>query len=62
MCDPSDYAIGVLLGQHIDKKAHVIHYAVYTFNDAQINYTIIGIEFLATAFTFFQSGMLNLGF
>ena len=34
MSDPSDYAIGLVLGQHVDKKPHVIYYANHTSNDA----------------------------
>jgi len=52
MCDVSDYAIGVVLGQCVDKKAHVIYYASHTLNDAQLNYTMIEKEFLAMIFGF----------
>ena len=38
MCDASDYAIGAVLGQKIDKMFRVIYYASKTFNDAQENY------------------------
>eukprot|EP00257_Ricinus_communis_P014949 XP_015572748.1 uncharacterized protein LOC107260987 [Ricinus communis] len=34
MCDTSDYAIGVVLGQGVDKALHVIHYASKTLDDA----------------------------
>jgi hypothetical protein len=27
MCDTSDYVVGAVLGQHIDKLPHVIYYA-----------------------------------
>ena len=27
MCDASDFAIGVILGQHIDNRQHVIYYS-----------------------------------
>ena len=30
MCDASDYAIGAILGQRVDKKLNVIHYASKT--------------------------------
>jgi len=30
ICDASDYAIGIVLGQRKDKKAHVIYYASWT--------------------------------
>ena len=39
MCDASDYAIGVVLGQRVDKLPHVIFYASKTLNDAQLNYS-----------------------
>jgi hypothetical protein len=37
MCDASDYAVGPVLGQHVDKLPHVIYYASRTLNDAQFN-------------------------
>ena len=37
MCDASDYAIGAVLGQRVDKKLNVIHYASKT-HSAQRNY------------------------
>ena len=39
MCDASDFAIGVVLGQREDKKAFVIYYASKTLDSAQSNYT-----------------------
>ena len=27
MCDASDYVVGAVLGQRVDKKLNVIHYA-----------------------------------
>ena len=38
MCDASDFAVGVVLGQRIDKKLNVIHYASKTPDSAQRNY------------------------
>ena len=38
MCDASDYIVGVVLGQHKNKKFHAIHYASKVLNEAQINY------------------------
>jgi len=38
MCDASDYAVGVVLGQRKNKFFHAIHYASKVLNDAQINY------------------------
>ena len=40
MCDISDYAVGVVLGQRVDSKPHVIYYASHTLNEAQLNYTV----------------------
>ncbi|GJS90590.1 reverse transcriptase domain-containing protein [Tanacetum coccineum] len=39
MCDASDYAIGVVLGQRIEKHFRPIHYANKTMNEAETNYT-----------------------
>ena len=50
MCDSSDFAIGVVLGQRIDNKQHVIYYSNRTLNDAQMNYTTTEKEFLAVVF------------
>ena len=38
MCDASDYAVGAILGQRVDKKLNVIHYASKTLDSAQRNY------------------------
>ena len=35
MCDVSDYVIGVVLGQRIEKIFKAIYYASKTFNEAQ---------------------------
>jgi hypothetical protein len=50
MCDASDYAIGDILGQRIDKLLHVIYYASQTLNDAQLNYSTTENELLAVVF------------
>jgi len=50
MCDASDYAVGAILGQHIDKLSHVIYYVSRTLNDAQLNYSTIENELLAVVF------------
>jgi len=34
MCDAFDYVVGVVLGQRVDRKPHVIYYASYTLNEA----------------------------
>jgi len=50
MCNASDFAIGVVLRQHINNKQHVIYYSSRTLNVAQLNYTTIEKEFLAVVF------------
>ncbi|RVW38727.1 Retrovirus-related Pol polyprotein from transposon 17.6 [Vitis vinifera] len=50
MCDASDFAIGVVLGQREDGKPYVIYYASKTLNEAQRNYTTTEKKFLATVF------------
>ncbi|RVW31650.1 Retrovirus-related Pol polyprotein from transposon 17.6 [Vitis vinifera] len=50
MCDASDYAVGVILGQMEDGKPYVVYYASKTLNDAQKNYTTIENELLAVVF------------
>nr|GEX85265.1 reverse transcriptase domain-containing protein [Tanacetum cinerariifolium] len=52
MCDASDYAIGVVLGQRQDKHYRSIHYASKTMTEAESNYTITEKEMLAEEFTF----------
>nr|GEY00144.1 reverse transcriptase domain-containing protein [Tanacetum cinerariifolium] len=47
MCDASDYAIGVVLGQRIEKHFQPIHYASKTMNQAEANYTTTEKEMLA---------------
>ena len=50
MCDASDYAMGVVLGQRIDKIFIAIYYARKTFNKAQENYSTTENEMLAMVF------------
>ncbi|GJS28270.1 putative nucleotidyltransferase, ribonuclease H [Tanacetum coccineum] len=52
MCDASDYAVGAVLGQRIDKHFKPIHYASKTMNEAQENYTTTEKELLAVVFAF----------
>ncbi|GJV11929.1 reverse transcriptase domain-containing protein [Tanacetum coccineum] len=52
MCDASDYDVGVVLGQRIDKHFKPIHYASKTMNEAQENYTTTEKELLAVIFAF----------
>ncbi|CAA7016379.1 unnamed protein product [Microthlaspi erraticum] len=52
MCDASDYAVGAVLGQRIDKKLHVIYYASRTMDGAQGRYATTEKELLAVVFAF----------
>ena len=45
MCDASDYAVGVVLGQRVDKKLNVIQYASKTLDNARRNYATTEKEF-----------------
>ena len=49
-CDASDYVVGDVLGQRVDKKLNVIQYASKTLDSAQRNYATIEKEFLAVVF------------
>ena len=51
MCDASDYVVGVVLGQRVDKKLNVIQYASKTLDSAQRNYATTEKEFLAVVFS-----------
>nr|GFA16042.1 reverse transcriptase domain-containing protein [Tanacetum cinerariifolium] len=52
MCDTSDYAVGVVLGQRVEKHFWPIHYASKTMNQAETNYTTTEKEMLAVVYTF----------
>ncbi|CAM8963464.1 unnamed protein product [Rhodiola kirilowii] len=52
MCDASDYAVGAVLGQRVDKKLHAIHYTSKVLNGAQMNYTTTEKELLAIVYAF----------
>nr|GEW86146.1 hypothetical protein [Tanacetum cinerariifolium] len=52
MCDASDYAIGVVLGQRKMKHFQPIHYASKTMTEAQIHYTTTEKEMLAVIYAF----------
>ena len=51
MCDASDYAMGVVLGQRTEKIFKAIYYASKTFNEAQENYSTTEKEMLAIVFS-----------
>ncbi|GJX55231.1 reverse transcriptase domain-containing protein [Tanacetum coccineum] len=52
ICDASDYAIGAVLGQRIEKHFRPIHYASKTMTEAESNYTTTEKEMLAVEFDF----------
>ncbi|GKB24897.1 reverse transcriptase domain-containing protein [Tanacetum coccineum] len=52
MCDASDYAIGAVLGQRIEKHFRPIHYASKTLTKAETNYTTTEKEMLAVVYAF----------
>ncbi|XP_076925382.1 uncharacterized protein LOC143588193 [Bidens hawaiensis] len=60
MCDASDYAIGAVLGQRLDKHIYPNYYASKMLNDAQGNYTTTEKELLAAVYAFdkFRSYLL----
>nr|GEW26147.1 reverse transcriptase domain-containing protein [Tanacetum cinerariifolium] len=50
MCDASDFAIGVVLGQRKTKHFQPIHYASKTMTETQIHYTTIEKQMLDVVF------------
>ncbi|GJZ84692.1 reverse transcriptase domain-containing protein [Tanacetum coccineum] len=60
MCDASNFAIGVVLGQRHEKHFRPIHYASKTMNGAESHYTTIEKEMLAVVYAFekFQSYLI----
>nr|GFC68437.1 DNA-directed DNA polymerase [Tanacetum cinerariifolium] len=52
MCDASDYTVGAVLGQRIEKHFRPIHYASKTMNQAEANYTTTEKEMLAVVYAF----------
>jgi hypothetical protein len=61
MCDASDYAVGVVLGQRKAGRVHTVYYASKTLNGAQLNYATTEKELLAVVFAFekFRSYIVN---
>ncbi|GJT83694.1 reverse transcriptase domain-containing protein [Tanacetum coccineum] len=52
MCDASDFAIGVVLGQRHEKHFRPIHYASKTINMSKSHYTTMEKEMLAVVYAF----------
>ena len=50
MCDASDYAMGVVLGQRTENIFRAIYYASKTFNEDPENYSTTEKEMLAMVF------------
>lgn len=50
MCDVSDYAVGVVLGQWKDKDPYMIYYESKILNEAQMNYSTTEKELFAVVF------------
>ena len=50
MCDASDYAVGAVLGQRLDKKPTAICYTNKTLIEAQTNYTTTEKELMAVVY------------
>nr|GEY90955.1 reverse transcriptase domain-containing protein [Tanacetum cinerariifolium] len=60
MCDASDFAVGAVLGQRIEKHFRPIYYTSKTMNQAETNYTTTEKEMLAVvcAFENFRSYLI----
>nr|GEX85500.1 reverse transcriptase domain-containing protein [Tanacetum cinerariifolium] len=52
MCDASDFAVGAVLGQQIEKHFRPIHYSSKTMTEAESNYTTTEKEILAVVYAF----------
>nr|GFA76676.1 reverse transcriptase domain-containing protein [Tanacetum cinerariifolium] len=52
MCDASDYAVGAILGQRVEKHFQPIHYASKTMTQAETNYTTTEKEMLTVVYAF----------
>jgi hypothetical protein len=61
MCDASNYAVGAVLEERIEKLPLMIYDASRTLNDAQFNYSTTEKELLAVVFALdkFRSYMLG---
>nr|GFA47621.1 hypothetical protein [Tanacetum cinerariifolium] len=52
MCDASDFAVGAVLGQRVEKYFRPIHYTSKTMNQVETNYTTTEKEMLAVVYAF----------
>lgn len=62
MSDVSDYTVGAVLDQRVEKLPHVIYYASKNLNDAQLNYSITEKELVAVVFALDKFRSYLLGF
>ena len=62
MCDASDYAVGAILGQRVNKSPVLIYYASHTLAETQRNYTTTQKELLAVVFALDKFRSYLLGF
>jgi hypothetical protein len=62
MCNASDYVVGAVLGQRIEKLPYVVYYTSRTLNDAQLNYSTTEKELLAVVFALDKFISYLLGF
>ena len=61
MCDASDYAMGAVLGQKVNKMFRAIYYSSKTFNEAQENYSTTEKEMLPMVFVYEKFRLYILG-
>ncbi|CAM8877838.1 unnamed protein product [Rhodiola kirilowii] len=52
MCDASDFTVGAVFGQRINKKLHVVYYTNKVLAGAAVNYTTTEKEMLAIVYAF----------
>nr|GFA07915.1 reverse transcriptase domain-containing protein [Tanacetum cinerariifolium] len=52
ICNASDFAVGAVLGQRVEKHFRPIHYASKMMTEAESNYTTTEKEMLAVVYTF----------
>nr|GEV33965.1 reverse transcriptase domain-containing protein [Tanacetum cinerariifolium] len=52
MCDASDFDVGAVIGQRIEKHFRLIHYASKMMTEAEANYTTTEKEMLAVVYAF----------
>lgn len=57
MCDATDYAVGTILGQKMDKKHHDITYVGKTLIGAQLNYPTTEKEHLILSLLLINLGL-----